>query len=132
MIIHTLTSHNWPQPCIIDCHARIGLFWACLYQVFNEITELWNKESHEIDKWGNTYDQSTNNWQHLTNIHFQWYKIDTLKNLKLHFNMSLIVCIKKATKCVVIFSFTEWLELGSLCWGVSNISFIKLFMNTLI
>ncbi len=35
------------------------------------------------------------------------YKLDTLKNLKLHFkmlqNISLIVCIKKATKCIMIF-----------------------------
>ncbi len=44
-----------------------------------------------------------------TNIHVLWHKLDTLKNLKLHFkmlqiaNISLIVCTKKAAKCVVIF-----------------------------
>ncbi len=31
-------------PCIIDCHAKIGLFWACLFQVFNGITEPWNQD----------------------------------------------------------------------------------------
>ncbi len=62
-------------------------------------------------------------------------KIDTLKNLKLHFkmvqNISLVVCIKKATKCVVIFPSQNDLNMA-LDVGVLNIFFIKLFMNTLI
>ncbi len=55
------------------------------------------------------YDQSAN-MDNTTpiNIHAQWYKLDTLKNLKqLHLkmlqNISLVVRIKKATKCVLIF-----------------------------
>ncbi len=55
----------------------------------------------------NIYYKSTRNWQHYTNIHVQQYKLDTLKNRKLHFkmlqNIPLIVRTKKATKCVVIF-----------------------------
>ncbi len=51
--------------------------------------------------------QSTRHLQHQTNTHFQWCKVDTLKSLKLHFkmlqNISLIVCRKKATKCVMFF-----------------------------
>ncbi len=40
-------------------------------------------------------------------MHVELYKLDTLKNLKLHFKMlqiiSLIVCIKKATKMLFFF-----------------------------
>ncbi len=53
------------------------------------------------------YNQRTRNEQHYTNIHVQRYILDTLKNLKQHCimlqNISMIVCMKKATKCVVIF-----------------------------
>ncbi len=50
--------------------------------------------------------------------------LDTLKNLKLHFkmlqNFSLIVCIKKATKCVMIFPSQNDLN-GALNVGVCQI-----------
>ncbi len=70
------------------------------------------------------------------NIHAQWYKLDNLKNLKLNLkmlqNISLIVCIKKATKCVDIFPSQNDLN-WALDVGVCQIYFfIKLFMNTLI
>ncbi len=83
----------------------------------------------------NIYDQSTRKWKDTTNIHVQWHKLDTLKNLKLHFkmlqNISFIVCLKMATKSVMIFPSQIYLN-GVLDAGVSNIFYIKLFMNTLI
>ncbi len=84
---------------------------GCLELVY--VKSLMKSQSHEtrssmiLTAGGNIYDQNTRNGQQFTNIHVQWYKLDTVKNLKLHFkmlqNISLIVCIKKATKCVVIF-----------------------------
>ncbi len=54
------------------------------------ITDPWNQAQREIDRKATC----------MTNIHVQLYKLDTLKNLKLHFKMlqiiSLVVCIKKA------------------------------------
>ncbi len=51
-----------------------------------------------------------------TNIHVQWYKLDTLKNLKLHFkmlqNISLIVCIKKKSTMFV------FLQNKFYCWKI--------------
>ncbi len=62
-------------------------------------------------------------------------KLDNLNNLKLLFKMlqsiSLIVCIKKETKCVVIFPSQNDLNMA-LEVGVRQIYFIKLFINTLI
>ncbi len=47
-------------------------------------------------------------------------------------NISLIVCIK-ATKCIVIFRAQNNLNMdGSQCRCVTNIVFIKLYMNTFI
>ncbi len=71
------------------------------------------------------------------NIHAKWYTLDTLKNLKLHFKMlqsiSLIACIKNATKCVVIFPSQNDLNVA-LDVGVYQIYFLLkcLWMNTLI
>ncbi len=64
-------------------------------------------------------------------------KPDTLTNLKQHFkmlqNISLIVCIKKANKCVMIFPSQNDLNGAlSMLRCMSNIFFIKLFITTLI
>ncbi len=68
-------------------------------------------------------------------MYAQWYKLDTVKNLKLLFkmlqNISLILCIKKATKYVMIFQSQNDLKGLSISVCVKYI-FSKLFMNTLI
>ncbi len=71
------------------------------------------------------------------NSHVQLYKLDILKSLKLNFkmlqNILLIVCIKKATECVVIFFPSQNGLNRTLDVGVCQIYFLlKLFMNTLI
>ncbi len=39
--------------CSIDWHARMGLFWACLFwSVFNETTKPRNQGKHEINREG--------------------------------------------------------------------------------
>ncbi len=56
-------------------------------------------------------------------------KLDTLKNLKFNFKMlqdiSLILWIKKATKCVTIFLSQKWLDWGSRCGCMSNLWFCR-------
>ncbi len=104
---------------------------VCFELVF--VRSLIKSQSHEtrssmkLTGEGNIYDQSTRNWQHWANIHVQWYKLDTLKNLKLHFkilqNISLIVCIKKTTKCVLIFPSQNDLN-GALDVGNCKIYFL--------
>ncbi len=74
---------------------------------------------------GNMYDQSIRNRQHYSNIHIQKYKLDTLMNLKLQFY--LIVCIRKATKFIMIFPSQNDLNRAL---GVSVCQFIFL-LNSL-
>ncbi len=42
---------------------------------------------------GNIYDQGTRKGQNYSKFHVQWYKLDTLNNLKLHFKMLQIISL---------------------------------------
>ncbi len=123
-MIHTLTFHKWWQSCIIDCRAIMAwLFWAY-------VKSLWNQRAI---KTGVTW-----NWQvgatcmikvqEIDNTRpiFFTYKLDILQNLKLQFkifqSISLIVCIKMANKCVVIFPSQNGIN-GDLNVGGCHISF---------
>ncbi len=81
--------------------------WACLCQVFNEITEPWNQEWHGIDR---CRQHIWSKYKKLTTLD-QWYKLDTVVNLKLHLkmlqNIYLIVCIT----CVLLYKWTCILSL---------------------
>ncbi len=90
------------------------------------------RSSMELTGEGNIYDQNTRNWQHQTNIHVKWYKLDTLKNLKLHFkmlqNISLIVCIKRQLNVLWFFLhkitwmwFSMWVYVKYIVLGNHNI-----------
>ncbi len=91
--------------------------FGCFEHVY--VKSLMESHSHEtmnsmkLTGVGNICDQSTRNWQHKT----KFMSNGMLKNLKLHFkmlqNISLIVCIKKASKMCYDFSLTKWLEWGS-------------------
>ncbi len=84
------------------------------------------------------YDKCLRNWEHYTNIHVQWNKLHTVKNLKLQFkmlqNISLIVIIKKATKCVdvgvIYIVLLNWLWIPAFKFISQTI--IKLLWNSYI
>ncbi len=57
MIIHALPCLNWPQPCIIDYHIRIGLFEL-------DYLKSLMKSSMKLTGGGNIYDQNTRNLQY--------------------------------------------------------------------
>ncbi len=66
--------------------------WVCFELIYvNHET----RSSMKLTGGGNMYDHSTRNW-HYTNV--QWYKLDAVKNLKLHFKMLQRICFDSLHK----------------------------------
>ncbi len=97
----TIDMYYW-----LSCNNSVvvSLFWNPLMKSQNHETS----SSMKLTSGGNMYDQNTRNWYIPHQYACTMVQTRYFKEYKLHFkilqNISLIVCIKKTTKCVVILS----------------------------